>query len=226
MCHLRRLRHGICVAKMLDNVGLWVPHAASCFGAKAPRTLRPLPVSVRCFRHWRRSLFAASIICAFGLASAHSRLAVSALRIMRYCLKAITLLLAGLISFALHAEWPMRSLSGTSHNGHSFLPRRISWRASVIIPKATPHNSRLAACTAQQLRHGICVAKMSIMSGCSTRIVLQGKALALCDRCPLLPVRCFRHWRRSPCIQYYLRFGLASAAPRSPYRYLELCGIA
>ena len=39
---LRRLRHGICVAKMLDNVGLWYPHRAS--GAKAPRTLRPLPL--------------------------------------------------------------------------------------------------------------------------------------------------------------------------------------
>ena len=39
---LRRLRHGICVAKMLDNVGFRYPHRAS--GAKAPRTLRPLPL--------------------------------------------------------------------------------------------------------------------------------------------------------------------------------------
>ena len=31
---LRQLRHGICVAKMLDNVGLRYPHRAS--GAKAP----------------------------------------------------------------------------------------------------------------------------------------------------------------------------------------------
>ena len=36
------MRHGICVAKMLDNVGLRYPHRAS--GAKAPRTLRPLPL--------------------------------------------------------------------------------------------------------------------------------------------------------------------------------------
>ena len=51
---LRQLRHGICVAKMLDNVGLRYPHRAS--GAKAPRTLRPLPLlRFRCFRHWRRS---------------------------------------------------------------------------------------------------------------------------------------------------------------------------
>ena len=45
--------------------------------------------------------------------------------------------------------------------------------------------------------------KCSITSGCGTRIVLRGqKPLALCA------------------------FGLASAAPRSPYRHLKLCGIA
>ena len=36
------VRHGNCVAKMLDNVGLRYPHRAS--GTKAPRTLRPLPL--------------------------------------------------------------------------------------------------------------------------------------------------------------------------------------
>ena len=41
---LRQLRHGICVAKMLDNVGLRYPHRAS--GA-SPRTLRPLPSLLR-----------------------------------------------------------------------------------------------------------------------------------------------------------------------------------
>ncbi len=45
--------HGICVAKMLDNVGLRYPHRAS--GAKAPHALTAGPASVRCFRHWRRS---------------------------------------------------------------------------------------------------------------------------------------------------------------------------
>ena len=54
--------------------------------------------------------------------------------------------------------------------------------------------------------------KCSIMSGCGTRIVLRGqKPLALCDRCPCSII---------------CAFGLASAAPRSPYRHLELCGIA
>ena len=51
---LRRLRHGICVAKMLDNVGLRYP--ASCFGGKSPsHSATAAPASVRCFRHWRRS---------------------------------------------------------------------------------------------------------------------------------------------------------------------------
>ena len=82
------VRHGICVAKMLDNVGLRYPHRAS--GAKAPRTLRPLPLL----------LFAASAtggahLCSiqyylhFWLSSCRTSLAVSALRIMRYCLNTL-----------------------------------------------------------------------------------------------------------------------------------------
>ena len=70
---------------MLDNVGLRYPHRAS--GAKAPRTLRPLPLL------W----FAASAtggahLCSiqyylrFWLSICRTSLAVSALRIMRYCL--------------------------------------------------------------------------------------------------------------------------------------------
>ena len=61
---LRWLRHGICVAKMLDNVGLQYPHRTS--GTKAPRTLRPLPLLALTFA-------ASSIICAFGLAAAAPR---------------------------------------------------------------------------------------------------------------------------------------------------------
>ena len=70
---LRRLRHGICVAKMLDNVGLRYPHRAS--GAKAPRTLRPLPLLRFAVSATGGALtFAASsIICAFGLAAAAPR---------------------------------------------------------------------------------------------------------------------------------------------------------
>ena len=70
--------------------------------------------------------------------------------------------------------------------------------------------------------------KSSIMSGCGTRIVLRGqKPLALCDRCPcfgsLFPPLAALTFAASSIICV---FGLAAAAPRSPYRYLELCGIA
>ena len=82
-------------------------------------------------------------------------------------------------------------------------------------------------------RSGICgtasaLPKCSIMSGCGTRIVLRGqKPLALCDRCPcfgsLFPPLAALTSAASSII---CAFGLASAAPRSPYRHLELCGIA
>ena len=70
--------------------------------------------------------------------------------------------------------------------------------------------------------------KCSIMSGCGTRIVLRGqKPLALCDRCPCIgslhPPLTALTFAASSII---CAFGLASAAPRSPYRHLELCGIA
>ena len=70
--------------------------------------------------------------------------------------------------------------------------------------------------------------KCSIMSRCGTRFVLRGqKPLALCDRCPcfgsLYPPLAALTFAASSII---CAFGLASAAPRSPYRHLELCGIA
>ena len=70
--------------------------------------------------------------------------------------------------------------------------------------------------------------KCSIMSGCGTRIVLRGqKSLTLCDRCPcfgsLFPPLAALTFAASSII---CAFGLASAAPRSPYRHLELCGAA
>ena len=82
---LRQLRHGICVAKMLDNVGLRYPHRAS--GTKAPRTLRPLlllrfAVSATGGAH----LCSIQYYLRFWLGSCRTSLAVSALRIMRYCL--------------------------------------------------------------------------------------------------------------------------------------------
>ncbi len=77
-------RHGICVAKMLDNVGLRYPHRAS--GAKAPRTLRPLPLL-----RFAVSATGGAHLCSiqyylrFWLGICRTSLAVSALRIMRYC---------------------------------------------------------------------------------------------------------------------------------------------
>ena len=85
---LRRLRHGICVAKMLDNVGLRYSHRAS--GAKAPRTLRPLPLL-----RFAVSATGGAHLCSiqyylrFWLGICRTSLAVSALRIMRYCLKVV-----------------------------------------------------------------------------------------------------------------------------------------
>ena len=78
------VRHGICVAKMLDNVGLRYPHRAS--GAKAPRTLRPLPLL-----RFAVSATGGAHLCSiqyylrFWLSSCRTSLAVSALRIMRFC---------------------------------------------------------------------------------------------------------------------------------------------
>ena len=82
------VRHGICVAKMLDNVGLRYPHRAS--GTKAPRTLRPLPLL-----RFAVSATGGAHLCSiqyylrFWLSSCRTSLAVSALRIMRYCLSSI-----------------------------------------------------------------------------------------------------------------------------------------
>ncbi len=81
---LRQLRHGICVAKMLDNVGLRYPHRAS--GAKAPCTLRPLPLL-----RFAVSATGGAHLCSiqyylrFWLSSCRTSLAVSALRIVRCC---------------------------------------------------------------------------------------------------------------------------------------------
>ena len=79
--------------------------------------------------------------------------------------------------------------------------------------------STAPAATARHLR---------CQKGCGTRIVLRGqKPLALCDRCPcfgsLFPPLAALTFAASSII---CAFGLASAAPRSPYRHLKLCGIA
>ena len=100
----------------------------------------------------------------------------------------------------------------------------LNVKTYVLSSEATPHNSRL---TAQKHRFGglLTLPKCSIMSGCGTRIVLRRqKPLALCDRCPcfgsLHPPLAALTFAASSII---CAFGLA---PRSPYRHLELCGIA
>ena len=110
-----------------------------------------------------------------------------------------------------------------SANGNGFrVVRQIGhFRQHRTIP-ALRLNHRSGSCgTASALP------KCSIMSGCGTRIVLRGqKPLALCDRCPcfgsLFPPLAALTFAASSII---CAFGLASAAPRSPYRHLELCGI-
>ena len=96
--------------------------------------------------------------------------------------------------------------------------------------KATPHNSRLAAqAPLRQLRHGICIAKMLDNVGLRYPHRASGAKAppALCDRCPcfgsLHPPLAALTFAASSII---CAFGLAAAAPRSPYRHLELCGIA
>ena len=101
--------------------------------------------------------------------------------------------------------------------------------------KNTSHIRQHRTIPALRLKHrsGSCrtasaLPKCSIMSGCGTRIVLRGqKLLALCDRCPcfgsLFPPLAALTFAASSII---CAFGLASVAPRSPYRHLELCGIA
>ena len=69
--------------------------------------------------------------------------------------------------------------------------------------------------------------KCSIMSLWYPHRALGQKPLALCDRCPcfgsLFPPLAALTFAASSII---CDFGLVSAAPRSPYRHLELCGIA
>ena len=120
---------------MLDNVGLRYPHRAS--GAKAPRTLRPLPLL-----RFAVSATGGAHLCSiqyylrFWLGICRTSLAVSALRIMRYCLKAIPLFAGGGL-YHLHfaAAWPMRSYRVLLYNGHSFLPCRICMAGKLCYTK-------------------------------------------------------------------------------------------
>ena len=97
---------------MLDNVGLRYPHRAS--GAKAPRTLRPLPLL-----RFAVSATGGAHLCSiqyylrFWLGICRTSLAVSALRIMRYCpyKKALSLIFALQIRESAFVLLTMRLLS-------------------------------------------------------------------------------------------------------------------
>ena len=121
---LRRLRHGICVAKMLDNVGLRYPHRAS--GAKAPRTLRPLPLL-----RFAVSATGGAHLCSiqyylrFWLGICRTSLTVSALRIMRYCLRVLLFgVTAVLWQRTLSPAWPPFRKAAAARSGWGWTSSR------------------------------------------------------------------------------------------------------
>ena len=121
------------------------------------------------------------------------------------------------------------------HPIKEYVPQALQGAAHLIVAEDAPYNlgqHRTIPTLRLKHRSGGCgtasaLPKCSIMSGCGTRIVLRGqKPLALCDRCPCFgslypPLAALTFAARIICV-----FGLATAAPRSPYRHLELCGIA
>ena len=122
------------------------------------------------------------------------------------------------------------------HPIKEYVPQALQGAAHLIVAEDAPYNlgqHRTIPTLRLKHRSGGCgtasaLPKCSIMSGCGTRIVLRGqKPLALCDRCPcfgsLYPPLAALTFAASSII---CAFGLAAAAPRSPYRHLELCGIA
>ena len=122
------------------------------------------------------------------------------------------------------------------HPIKEYVPQALQGAAHLIVAEDAPYNlgqHRTIPTLRLKHRSGGCgtasaLPKCSIMSGCGTRIVLRGqKPLALCDRCPcfgsLYPPLAALTFAASSIICV---FGLATAAPRSPYRHLELCGIA
>ena len=122
------------------------------------------------------------------------------------------------------------------HPIKEYVPQALQGTAHLIVAEDAPYNlgqHRTIPTLRLKHRSGGCgtasaLPKCSIMSGCGTRIVLRGqKPLALCDRCPcfgsLYPPLAALTFAASSII---CAFGLAAAAPRSPYRHLELCGIA
>ena len=127
---------------MLDNVGLRYPHRAS--GAKAPRTLRPLPLL-----RFAVSATGGAHLCSiqyylrFWLGICRTSLAVSALRIMRYCLNLLILrvMLRGKRQLAIDSAG--RLLGGT--DAVPQLPERCLSRKAGIV-----------RCCLRQRAHDVC----------------------------------------------------------------------
>ena len=133
--------------------------------------------------------------------------------------------------------------AGTAAGGNDTPARAPGFRQHRIIPalrlkhrsggspRQEPPQAAVALRSASLrlgVRHGICVAKMLDNVGLRYPHRASGqKPLALCDHCPcfgsLYPPLAALTFAASSII---CAFGLASAAPRSPYRHLELCGIA
>ena len=110
---------------------------------------------------------------------------------------------------------------------HRIIPALRLKHRSGGSPRQEPPQAAVALRSAS-LRLGICVAKMLDNVGLRYPHRASGqKPLALCDRCPCFgslhpPLAALTFAAQS----IICAFGLAAAAPRSPYRYLELCGIA
>ena len=118
-----------------------------------------------------------------------------------------------------------------SFRQHRIIPALRLKHRSGGSPRQEPPQAAVALRSASLrlgVRHGICVAKMLDNVGLRYPHRASGqKPLALCDRCPCFgslhpPLAALTFAAQS----IICAFGLAAAAPRSPYRHLELCGIA
>ena len=120
---------------MLDNVGLRYPHRAS--GAKAPRTLRPLPLL-----RFAVSATGGAHLCSiqyylrFWLSSCRTSLTVSALRIMRYCPIKCALKMARRFCYfcAIQQKQPMTSFLSWAYGGKKGIRTLEGFRGPTRFP--------------------------------------------------------------------------------------------
>ena len=130
-----------------------------------------------------------------------------------------------------YKKWTGNSFDNKDLGQHRIIPAFRLKHRSGGSPRQEPPQAAVALRSASLrlgVRHGICVAKMLDNVGLRYPHRASGqKPLALCDLCPcfgsLHPPLAALTFAASSII---CAFGLAAAAPRSPYRHLELCGIA